>query len=97
MLNIKVEEKFIRLQFYAHKSHEGDTHQTSDNKRDAHALQAFGDLGIAQFFADGGNGHDSQQPAYARTETEHCRLAYIAGGALLHKERATQDGAIHRD
>lgn len=45
------------LQFNPHKRHKSDSHQASDNKRYAHALQGFGDLGITYFFADGGDGY----------------------------------------
>ena len=37
----------IVLEFYSHKCHKSDTHQSCDNERDANALKALGNLGIA--------------------------------------------------
>ena len=85
------------LQFYPHKRHKSDTHQASDNERDANTSQALGNLGITQFFADGGDGHDSQQPAYARAEAKYGGFTHVAEATLLHEERAAQDGTVHRN
>ena len=46
MLRIIVVVMSMRSKFNTHKRHKGNTHQTSDYERDAHALQGFGNLGI---------------------------------------------------
>ena len=54
-------------------------------------------MAVAQFLADGGDGHDGQEPADAAAEGEDRGLADVLVAALLHEERARHDGAVDGD
>ena len=54
-------------------------------------------MAVAQLLADGGDGHDGQQPADAAAQGEDRGLADVGVAALLHEERARHDGAVHGD
>ena len=52
-------------------------------------------MGIAQFFADGGDGHNGKEPANATAERETEHFAYVAVGTFLHEERTTHDSTVY--
>ena len=54
-------------------------------------------MAVAQLLADGGDGHDGQEPADAAAEGEDGGLADVGVAALLHEERARHDGAVDGD
>ena len=54
-------------------------------------------MAVAQLLADGGDGHDGEEPADAAAEGEDRGLADVGVSALLHEERARHDGAVHGD
>ena len=95
------------LDFETGEAHEGHCHQPHGDERDAETLERLRHVSVGHFFADGGKGYDGQKPADARTERIDEGVPHAADGlcarggihqhALLHEERRTHDGAVHRN
>ena len=52
---------------------------------------------VANLFADGRDGHDGEPPPHAAAQSEDRGLPDARVLAVLHEERATEDGAVHGD
>src|SRR5690606_4593899 len=84
------------LQLYARERHEAQRHQSDCNEGDAQTLKSVGNIAVLELLADSSQQCDRQGPGGTRTEA----IDHAFGRVVVpfdHEQRATHDGAVHRD
>ena len=86
------------LDFDTEEAHESYAHQCGDYECDTDATERGGNVGVLGYaLAHCCHGSDGQQPADTPAAACTYSCPYRAEVALLHEERAAEDGAVYRD